>query len=75
MTVRDTNGKKSVKRIPLEIEENAIKRPVATVPEAVAAMGRLMVKRTDNDLPALGQTPKFCDYANAYLIPVLINNQ
>lgn len=68
LTVVDPNtGKKDVRRVPLTVEENGIARPVATVAEAVAAKSRLEVKRTDNDLPVLGRTPKFCDYANAYL--------
>jgi integrase len=68
MTVKDPNtGKKSTPRIPLEVEENGVSRPVATGAEAVAAMGRLKVQRADNALPVLGQTPKFCDYVTTYL--------
>jgi integrase len=75
MTVKDPNkGTKSVRRVPLEVEENGVKRPVATVPEAVASKGRLDVQRADNALPVLGQTPKFCDYVKEYLgKPVTLN--
>jgi integrase len=75
MTVKDpTTGIKSVRRIPLEAEENSVKRPVATVAEAVAAQGKLKVQRAENALPVLGQTPKFCDYANNYLTsPTTLN--
>jgi len=75
MTVKDPNtGAKQVRRIPLEVEENAVKRPVATVAEAVAAMGKLKVQRAENALPVLGQMPKFCDYAKEYLSsPITLN--
>jgi hypothetical protein len=64
MTVKDPNtGKKGVSRIPLELDENGVKRPVATVPEAIAAQIKLKVQRAENALPMLGQKPKFCDYA------------
>jgi hypothetical protein len=77
MTIQDPNtGAKSVPRIPLEVEENGVKRPVATVPEAFAAMGKLKVQRADNTLPVLGQTPKFCDYVKEYLAkPTTLNKQ
>ena len=75
MTVKDPNtGIKEVRRIPLEVEENAVKRPAATVAEAVAAMGKLKVQRAENSLPVLGQMPKFCDYASEYLTsPITLN--
>jgi integrase len=77
MTVKDPDtGKKEVRRIPLEVEENGVKRPVATVPEAIAAKGRLEVQRADNTLPVLGRTPKFCDYVKDYLAkPTTLNKQ
>ncbi|MGP8200014.1 MAG: phage integrase SAM-like domain-containing protein [Limisphaerales bacterium] len=75
MTVKDPDtGKKEVRRIPLEVEENGAKRPVATVPEAIAAQERLKVQRVDNALPVLGRTPKFCDYVKDYLAkPTTLN--
>jgi hypothetical protein len=75
MTVKNAaTGKKSVPRIPLEAEENGVKRPVATVPEAVAAQKKLQVQRAENKLPTLGQKPKFCDFAKTYLAsPITLN--
>jgi integrase len=75
LTVKDPNtGKKKVSRIPLEAEENGVKRPAASVAEAVAAMGKLKVQRAENALPVLGQMPKFCDYVTEYLTsPVTLN--
>jgi hypothetical protein len=70
LTVKDPNtGKKKVSRIPLEAEENGVKRPVASVAEAGAAMGKLKVQRAENTLPVLGQMPKFSDYVEeAYVL-------
>ena len=62
-----TTGIKNVRRVPLEIDDNGVQRPAATVAEAVAAMDRLKVQRADDTLPVLKQTPKFNDYAKAYL--------
>lgn len=75
MTVKDpSNATKKVTKIPLEMEENGVKRPVATAAEAVAAQERLKVQRADNALPVLGQMPKFCDYVDTYLTsPVTLN--
>jgi integrase len=68
LTVIDPNsGQKSLRRVPLEMEENGVLRAVKTVPEAVTALGKLKVQRADNILPVLGQTPKFNDYATDYL--------
>src|SRR5665213_632410 len=68
MTVKNPNtGIKTVRRIPLEVEENGVKRPVTTVAEAVAAQIKLKVQRTENVLLVLGQMPKFNDYAKTYL--------
>ena len=75
MTVKDPNtGQKKVTRIPLEVEEHGVKRAVATVAEAVAAMGKLKVQRAENSLPVLGQMPKFSEYAKEYLAsPITLN--
>lgn len=77
LTLTDANtGKKSVRKIPLEVEENGVKRPVATVAEAVAAMGKVKVQRADNILPIFKRTPKFSDYVKEYLSkPVTLNKQ
>lgn len=77
LTVIDPNtGKKDVRRIPLEVEEGGVKRPVATVAEAVAAKGKLEVQRAGQDLPVLGRTPKFCDYVTEYFKkPTTLNKQ
>lgn len=58
-------GRKSVRRVPLVDKETA--QPVTTVPQAIAALERLRVKRTDGDLPVLRRCPKFNAYALAYL--------
>ena len=69
-------GATSVRRIPLEVKENGVLRPVATVPEAVAAMAKLKTQRADQSLPVLKQTPKFCDYVIDYFAkPVTLNKQ
>src|SRR3569833_1070108 len=75
MTLKDPNtGQKKVTRIPLEVEEHGVKRAVATVAEAVAAMGKLKVQRAENSLPVLGQMPKFSEYAKEYLAsPITLN--
>jgi len=58
LAVEDFNtGKKSVRRVPLEVE---------TVAEAVAALKKLQTQRADNALPVLKQTPKFSDYVETY---------
>lgn len=53
------NGKKEVRRVPLEGAE--------TVADARKALNQLLTKRENNDLPALRRSPKFDDYATAYL--------
>lgn len=76
LTVKDPNtGNKAVRRVPLEVEENGVKRPAATVAEAVAAMEKLKVQRKENALPVLGQMPKFCDYVTEYLTSAITLNK
>ncbi len=59
-TVEDPeNGKKAVRRVPLE-EAN-------TVAEARKALHQLLTKRENNDLPALRQSPKFDEYVAIYV--------
>jgi integrase len=58
-------GRKSVRRVPLVDRETA--QAVTTVPQAIAALERLKVKRTDGDLPVLRRCPKFDEYARTYL--------
>jgi len=58
-------GKKSIRRVPLVDKETSL--PVTTVPQAIAALERLKVKRTDGDLPVLRRCPKFNEYARGYL--------
>lgn len=57
-------GLKRVKRVPLVDKDG---KPVTTAPQAVAAMERLRVKRSDNDLPTLRRTPKFSEYVKTYV--------
>ncbi|MGO9537084.1 MAG: tyrosine-type recombinase/integrase [Limisphaerales bacterium] len=58
------SGEKKVRRVPLKDKEG---KAVDTVPQALAEMKRLQIKRTDNELPVLTRTPKFSDYALHYL--------
>jgi len=53
------NGKKEVRRVPLEGAY-----PVA---EARMSLNQLLTKRENNDLPALRCSPKFDDYVTSYL--------
>jgi integrase len=65
LTVEDPNtGEKQVRRVPLVDKDD---KPPETVPQAVALFNALKSKRAEGDLPALRQTPKFCDYVDAYL--------
>jgi integrase len=57
-------GKKEVRRVALV---DKAKQPVATMPQAVAAMAALKDKREDGDLPVLHRTPKFKDFVQTYL--------
>jgi len=40
---------------------------VVTVAQAVAELNRLRTHRADDELPVLGRTPTFADYADTYL--------
>jgi len=57
-------GQKKVRRIPLLDKDG---KAVVTAPQAVAELKRLQTKRADNDMPSMGRTPKFGDYAARYL--------
>ena len=43
------------------------KQPVQTVPQAMEALNRLKVNRSDSNLPVLHRCPKFSDYVKTYL--------
>jgi integrase len=64
LSVEDTNGKKSVRRVPLTDKDGAA---VQTVADAVAALNRLKTERIDGHLPVLRRTPTFAEYAQQYL--------
>ena len=53
------SGAKKVRRVPLLDKE---KQPVQTVPQAIEALNRLKVNRSDSNLPVLHRCPKFGDY-------------
>ncbi|MGP8239580.1 MAG: tyrosine-type recombinase/integrase [Limisphaerales bacterium] len=57
-------GVKKVRRMPV-VGKNGL--PVGTAAQAIAELKRLQTKRADNDLGAVGRTPKFADYATRYL--------
>jgi integrase len=57
-------GVKKVRRVPLVDKEGV---PAATAAQAIAELKRLQTKRADNDMPSVGRTPKFADYAARYL--------
>lgn len=66
LSIVDPNtGQKSVRRVPLVDEET--KAPVATAPQAIAALAQLKVRRDDGALPVLRRCPKFSDYVEEYL--------
>lgn len=65
LSVEDANGMKDVKRVPLVNSEG---NAVETVAQAVAELNRLRTHRADDELPKLGRTPTFADYADAYLV-------
>jgi integrase len=70
LTVIDLNtSTKELRWIKLEMPDPATggTRLCQTVAEAREAMNKLKVKRADNDLPVLKQTPKFTDYVTTYL--------
>jgi integrase len=58
------SGVKKVRRIPLADKDG---KPVGTSAQAVAELKRLQTKRADNNMPSVGLTPKFGDYAARYL--------
>lgn len=65
LTIEDPiTGQKKVRRVALADDED---KPVATVAAAVDRMERLKDKRDDDDLPTLGRTPTFTQYADDYL--------
>ena len=65
LTIEDhATGDKSVRRVPLMDKD---RKPVGTVAQAVEAMSRLKVSRSDNDLPVLHRCPKFKDFSETYL--------
>jgi integrase len=57
-------GAKKTKWVPLLDKDQ---NPVQTVPQAIAELRRKQTQRSDDNLPALGRTPKFADYALDYL--------
>src|SRR6266436_1909560 len=59
LSVETESGEKQVRWIPLTDDQT--KEPVSTVPQAVAALGRLKVLREDNGLPVLKRTPKLSE--------------
>jgi len=65
LSVEDANGQKAVHRVPLVNPEG---NAVETVAQAVAELNRLKTHRAEGDLPKLGRTPIFADYADTYLI-------
>jgi len=65
LTVEDANGQKIVRRVPLVNPEG---NPVETVAQATAELNRLKTHRADDNLPKLGRTPLFADYADTYLV-------
>lgn len=64
MVENPVTGVKRVKRVPMVDKDN---NPVQTVAQAVEAMKRLQVQRTDGSLPSLDRVKKFKDYAADYL--------
>jgi integrase len=63
LTFEDKEGKKKIRRVPLVDKD---KNAVQTQPQAVEALNRLKVNRSDNNLPVLQRTPKFSDYVTTY---------
>lgn len=66
LTVTDpTTGRKKVRRVRLEDKDGS---PVPTLAEAVKAIGRLKVKREDQQLRLTPKrTPTFAEYADTYI--------
>lgn len=59
-----TSGETKPRRVPLLDKE---KLPVQTLPQAVEALNRLKMNRSDSNLPVLHRCPKFKDYVKTYL--------
>ncbi len=57
-------GLKKTRRVPLNDTDG---QPVQTAAQAVAELKRLQTQRSDNLLPVLERTPKFCNYVVQYL--------
>ena len=66
-------GKKSIRRVPLVDKET--NQPVATVPQAIAALDRLKVKRTDGDRLYCGGAPSSTNTPATILPPQPITKQ
>jgi integrase len=66
LTIADPNtGAKAVRRVRLEDKDG---NPVATVPQAVAVMGKLKSQRGDDGLKiTLKRTPTLSDYGKTYI--------
>jgi hypothetical protein len=60
-----STGLKRVRRVPLV---NPDANPVETVAQAITEINRLRTHRSEDNLPKLGRTPTFADYAGAYLV-------
>ncbi len=57
-------GEKKVRRVPLADKDGV---PVPTTAQAIGELKRLQTQRSDNDMPSVGRTPKFGEYAARYL--------
>jgi integrase len=65
LTVEDgKTGNRQVRRVPLLDKDQ---QAVQTVAQAVEALNRLKVNRSDCNLPVLHRCPKFSDYVKTYL--------
>jgi integrase len=58
------SGETKARRVPLLDKD---KLPVQTLPQAVEALNRLKMNRSDSNLPVLHRCPKFKDYVETYL--------
>ena len=58
-------GKRGTRRIPL-VDEH--KRRVETVPQAKAALDKLLANKREGDLPGPSTTPPFNEYADGYIM-------
>jgi integrase len=57
-------GEKKVRRVPLTDKDGL---PVPTAAQAIGELKRLQTQRSDHDMPSVGRTPKFGEYAARYL--------